>query len=214
MHAGFASQGGSKLKILISYVDNLSPGYEPSFPLWLWTPWCLIKHGFLGVHSRLDQYKFNQFSAMTFILFGEADLYSMVISGPLEHNFYKDETEFLHFFCLLILVTFACITMSSFLVDLLPSTLSFQVQKQVGEDVVAELMRAIEGQGLNMQVSALVNYTIGTLAGARCYDNDVVAAVILGAGTNAAYVELAHAIPKWHSLLPKSGEMVNKLSFA
>lgn len=59
-----------------------------------------------------------------------------------------------------------------------------------------------------------VNYTIGTLAGARCYDNDVVAAVILGAGTNAAYVELAHAIPKWHSLLPKSGEMVNKLSFA
>ncbi|XP_064938177.1 hexokinase-1-like isoform X2 [Musa acuminata AAA Group] len=105
MHAGLASQGGSKLKILISYVDNLPPG-------------------------------------------------------------------------------------------------------QVGEDVVAELMRAIEGQGLNMQVSALVNYTIGTLAGARCYDNDVVAAVILGAGTNAAYVELAHAIPKWHSLLPKSGEMV------
>ncbi|XP_065025392.1 hexokinase-1-like isoform X2 [Musa acuminata AAA Group] len=111
MHAGLASQGGSKLKILISYVDNLPPG-------------------------------------------------------------------------------------------------------QVGEDVVSELMRAIEGQGLNMQVSALVNYTIGTLAGARCYDNDVVAAVILGAGTNAAYVEHAHAIPKWHSLLPKSGEMVNKLSFA
>lgn len=79
------------------------------------------------------------------------DLYSMVISGPLEHNFYKDKTELfyaldlgganfhvlqgstgfeneqqkfpssyaysLHFFCLLILVTFACITMSSFLVD-------------------------------------------------------------------------------------------------
>ncbi|CAL9040865.1 unnamed protein product [Musa banksii] len=98
MHAGLASQGGSKLKILISYVDNLPPGYEPSFPLWLWTPWCLIKHGFLGVHSRLDQYKFNRFSAMTFILFGEADVYSMVISGPLEHNFSKDETEFLHFF--------------------------------------------------------------------------------------------------------------------
>lgn len=59
-----------------------------------------------------------------------------------------------------------------------------------------------------------VNYTIGTVAGGRCYDNDVVAAVILGTGKNAAYVEHAHAILKWHSLLPKSGEMVNKLSFA
>lgn len=46
------------------------------------------------------------------------------------------------------------------------------------------------------------------MAGGRYYDNDVVAAVILGTGTNAAYVERAHAIPKWHGLLPKSGEMV------
>ncbi|URE31889.1 glucose homeostasis [Musa troglodytarum] len=104
MHLGLASQGGSTLKIRISYVDNLPP------------------------------------------------------------------------------VTFACITMSSFLVDLLLSTLSFQVPKQVGEDVVTELTRAIEKQGLDMQVSALVNYTIRTLAGGRCYDNDVVSTVILGTG--------------------------------
>lgn len=31
----------------------------------------------------------------------------------------------------------------------------------------------------------------------------------MGTGTNAAYVERAHAIPKWHGLLPKSGEMVS-----
>ncbi|GLU22305.1 hypothetical protein SLE2022_383930 [Rubroshorea leprosula] len=59
-----------------------------------------------------------------------------------------------------------------------------------------------------MQVSALVNDTVGTLAGGRYMDNDVVAAVILGTGTNAAYVERAQAIPKWHGLLPKSGDMV------
>ncbi|KAJ0030015.1 hypothetical protein Pint_13282 [Pistacia integerrima] len=53
-----------------------------------------------------------------------------------------------------------------------------------------------------------VNDTIGTLAGGRYSNQDVVAAVILGTGTNAAYVERAHAIPKWHGLLPKSGEMV------
>lgn len=46
------------------------------------------------------------------------------------------------------------------------------------------------------------------MAGGRYYDNDVVAAVILGTGTNAAYVERAQAIPKWHGLLPKSGDMV------
>ena len=54
-----------------------------------------------------------------------------------------------------------------------------------------------------------VNDTIGTLAGGRYYNPDVIAAVILGTGTNAAYVERAHAIPKWHGLLPKSGDMVS-----
>lgn len=54
-----------------------------------------------------------------------------------------------------------------------------------------------------------VNDTIGTLAGGRYSSQDVIAAVILGTGTNAAYVERAHAIPKWHGLLPKSGEMVS-----
>lgn len=54
-----------------------------------------------------------------------------------------------------------------------------------------------------------VNDTIGTLAGGRYSNKDVIAAVILGTGTNAAYVEQAHAIPKWHGLLPKSGEMVS-----
>lgn len=57
-----------------------------------------------------------------------------------------------------------------------------------------------------------VNDTVGTLAGGRYNNPDVAAAVILGTGTNAAYVERAHAIPKWHGLLPKSGEMVSNIS--
>lgn len=57
-----------------------------------------------------------------------------------------------------------------------------------------------------------VNDTIGTLAGGRHADPDVSIAVILGTGTNAAYVERAQAIPKWHGPLPKSGEMVSKFS--
>lgn len=51
---------------------------------------------------------------------------------------------------------------------------------------------------------------MGTLAGGRYFHKDVIAAVILGTGTNAAYVESAQAIPKWHGALPESGEMVSK----
>ncbi|RYR04044.1 hypothetical protein Ahy_B06g083570 [Arachis hypogaea] len=78
----------------------------------------------------------------------------------------------------------------------------------VGEDVVEELTKSMQKIGLDMRVSALVNDTIGTLAGGRFYNQDVIAAVILGTGTNAAYVERANAIPKWHGPLPKSGDMV------
>lgn len=58
-----------------------------------------------------------------------------------------------------------------------------------------------------------VNDTVGTLAGGRYHDKDVAVAVILGTGTNAAYVENAHAIPKWNGLLPKSGDMVRSKAF-
>ncbi|MBA0597564.1 hypothetical protein Gorai_007367, partial [Gossypium raimondii] len=87
-------------------------------------------------------------------------------------------------------------------------TKGFSVEDTVGQDVVGELTKAIERAGLDMRVAVLVNDTVGTLAGGRYNNPDVAAAVILGTGTNAAYVEHAHAIPKWHGLLPKSGEMV------
>lgn len=54
-----------------------------------------------------------------------------------------------------------------------------------------------------------VNDTVGTLAGGRYDNKDVAIAVILGTGSNAAYVERAQAIPKWQGPPPKSGEMVS-----
>lgn len=41
-----------------------------------------------------------------------------------------------------------------------------------------------------------VNDAVGTLAGARYWDDDVMVAVILGTGTNACYVERTDAITK------------------
>ncbi|KAL5988364.1 hypothetical protein ACLOJK_036128 [Asimina triloba] len=53
-----------------------------------------------------------------------------------------------------------------------------------------------------------VNDTLGALAGARYLSSHVMASVILGTGTNAAYVELASAVHKWRGPEPKSGHMI------
>ncbi|KAL5985955.1 Hexokinase-4, chloroplastic [Asimina triloba] len=87
-------------------------------------------------------------------------------------------------------------------------TKGFSVSGTAGRDVVACLNDAMERLGLDMRVSALVNDTVGTLAGARYYDDDVVAAVILGTGTNACYVERTDAIPKLQGQITCSGKTI------
>jgi hexokinase len=78
-------------------------------------------------------------------------------------------------------------------------TKGFKVSGMEGKNVVACLNEAMEAHGLDMRVSALVNDGVGTLAGARYWDEDVMVGVILGTGTNACYVEQKHAIPKLRS---------------
>ncbi|KAF9587860.1 hypothetical protein IFM89_006114 [Coptis chinensis] len=112
MHAGLASEGGSKFKMLISYVDNLPTGDEH------------------GVFYALDLGGTN-FRVLRVQLGGK--------------------------------------------------------EGRVGQDVGAELTEALERKGVDKRVAALVNDTIGTSAGGRYDNNDVVAAVILGTGTNATY---------------------------
>ncbi|KAL2926301.1 Hexokinase-2 [Bienertia sinuspersici] len=71
---------------------------------------------------------------------------------------------------------------------LLNWTKDYDVQDSIGKDMVEELKAALEKRAININVSALLNDTVGTLAGGRFYDKNVVAAVILGTGMNAAYV--------------------------
>lgn len=49
-----------------------------------------------------------------------------------------------------------------------------------------------------------MNNAVGTLAMGHYYDEDTVAAVIIGAGTNASYIERNAAIPKSQGLLTNS----------
>lgn len=98
--------------------------------------------------------------------------------------------------------------------------------------------RALEKHGLKLRVHALVSiftclhYSInivykrhfrvdsdsrieqvddivGNLAGGRYYEKDCVAAITLGMGTNAAYVDTTQSAPRWHDSLPKKGEIVS-----
>lgn len=54
-----------------------------------------------------------------------------------------------------------------------------------------------------------VDDTIGVLAGGRYYSKESVAAVTLGMGTNAAYIESAQSVVKWPDQTPKPEEIVN-----
>lgn len=58
-----------------------------------------------------------------------------------------------------------------------------------------------------------MNNTVGTLALGHYYDKDTVAAVIIGAGTNACYIESNEAITKGQGLLTNSGRMVSYFSY-
>lgn len=66
-----------------------------------------------------------------------------------------------------------------------------------GQDVVLLLEAAFKRRKLDISVTALVNDTVGTLV-THCYqDPKTYIAVILGTGTNAAYVEKACNVTKW-----------------
>ncbi|PSR87877.1 Hexokinase-like 2 protein [Actinidia chinensis var. chinensis] len=85
---------------------------------------------------------------------------------------------------------------------------SLAVDDTVGKELVNDMNQALEKHGLDMRVFALVDDAIGDLAGGRYYNKETIAAITLGMGTNAAYVETAASVPKWNDPLPKSGELV------
>ncbi|KAF7809977.1 putative hexokinase-like 2 protein [Senna tora] len=79
----------------------------------------------------------------------------------------------------------------------------------VGKELVDDFNRALNNHGIhNIQVFAMVEDTIGCLAGGRYYSRDNVAAVTLGMMTNAAYVEAAQDVPRWLHQSPPSTELV------
>ncbi|KAL3532538.1 hypothetical protein ACH5RR_006059 [Cinchona calisaya] len=215
MHAGLASEGGSKLKMLISYVDNLPTGGEKGLFYALdlgGTNFRVLRVQLGGSENPVVKPEFKEVSIPPHLMVGSSEALFDFIAAALA-KFVATEGEDI---CLPpgrqrelgFTFSFPVRQLSIASGTLIKWTKGFSIKDTVGQDVVGELKKAMERIGLDMCVAALVNDTVGTLAGGRYNNPDVIAAVILGTGTNAAYVERAHAIPKWHGLLPKSGEMV------
>ncbi|KAL8223355.1 hypothetical protein R6Q57_018830 [Mikania cordata] len=213
MHAGLASDGGSKLKMLISFVDNLPTGEEKGIFYALdlgGTNFRVLRVKLGGVKNVKKE--FQEVSIPPNFMIGKSEDLFDFIAGELA-KFVATEDEDMQIppgtqrelgFTFSFPVKQSSIAGGT----LVRWTKGFNIEDAVGLDVVEELTKAMERIGLDMRVSALVNDTVGTLAGGRYGNPHVIAAVILGTGTNAAYVERASAIPKWQGLHPKSGEMV------
>ncbi|KAL3528684.1 hypothetical protein ACH5RR_008006 [Cinchona calisaya] len=215
MHAGLASEGGSKLKMLISYVDNLPTGDEEGVYYALdlgGTNFRVLRVELGGKTGGIVSQEFAEASIPPELMVGTSDALFDYIAAELAKFITEEEEKYhpppgrqreLGF-------TFSFPVMQTSINSgtLIRWTKGFSIDDTVGNDVVAELTKAMHRQGVDVNVTALVNDTIGTLAGGRFSNKDVAIAVIMGTGTNAAYVERAQAIPKWHGPLPKSGEMV------
>ncbi|KAI3892437.1 hypothetical protein MKX03_012655 [Papaver bracteatum] len=207
MHAGLASEGGSKLKMLNSYVHNLPTGDEHGLFYALdlgGTNFRVLRVQLGGREGRVAKQEFTEVSIPPELM--------TATSGELFDFIAKELARFIAtegegFFLppggqreLGFTFSFPVKQLSISSGTLIRWTKGFSIDDAVDKDVVVELTKALDRQGIDMRVAALVNDTIGTLAGGKYFNNDVAAAVILGTGTNAAYVERAHG------LLPKSGE--------
>ncbi|ONM28989.1 hexokinase1 [Zea mays] len=215
MGAGLEKDGGSRVKMLLSYVDKLPTGREEGLFYGLdlgGTNFRVLKVQLGGNAKHVVDRDSREVGIPPHLMSGSSsELFGFIASELAKFvdddekcanisNGKKREIGFTF--------SFPVKQRSVASGTLVKWTKAFSINDAVGEDVVAELQTAMEKQGLDMHVAALINDAVGTLAGARYYDKDVVAGVIFGTGTNAAYVEKANAIPKWEGELPHSGDMI------
>ncbi|OAY68609.1 Hexokinase-3 [Ananas comosus] len=225
MHAGLASDGGSKLKMLLTFIDTLPDGSEEGIYYALdlgGTNFRVLRVQLGGKGSMILSHKVESQPLPEELKSGTSEILFDYIASTLK-NFVEreeddsqqktDERRALGFtFSFPVRQTSVS---SGFLIKW---TKGFSIEDAVGKDIARGLEEAMTTKGLNMRVAALfaltlrgerplVNDTVGTLALGHYYDQDTVAAVIIGTGTNACYIERTDAIIKCQGLLTNSGGM-------
>ncbi|RDY13008.1 Hexokinase-2, chloroplastic, partial [Mucuna pruriens] len=213
MRAGLGP--GPGLPMIPTYVENLPSGNEKGLFYALdlgGTNFRVLRVQLGGKDERVIATEFDQVSIPQDLMFGTSEeLFDFIASGLAK--FASKEDGRFHLSAgrkREIGFTFSFPVKQTSIDSgiLIKWTKGFAVSGTAGRDVVACLNEAMERQGLDMRVSALVNDTVGTLAGAEYWDNDVMVAVILGTGTNACYVEQISAIPNLQGHVSSSGKMI------
>lgn len=214
MRAGLREEGGSKIKMIVSYVDNLPTGNEEGvfYALDLGgTNFRVLRVQLAGKEKRVAKRESKEVSIPPHLLSGSAsELFGFIASALAKFIANEKHSEVFDGRQRELGFTFSFPVRQTSIASgtLIKWTKAFSIDDAVGEDVVTELQTAMEKEGVDMHVVALINDTVGTLATGRYNDEDVVIGVILGTGSNAAYVEEASTIPKLEGELPKSGNMV------
>ncbi|XP_066307936.1 hexokinase-3 isoform X2 [Miscanthus floridulus] len=183
MHAGLASDGGSKLKMLLTFVDALPAGNEQG-------TYYSIDLG--GTNFRVLRVEVGAGSVVT----------SRKVEVTIPEELTKGTIEELFNFVAMTLKEFVETEDGKDEQRVLGFTFSFPVRQTSVSS--GSLIRWTKG----FFIEDAVNDTVGTLALGHYYDEDTVAAVIIGAGTNACYIERTDAIIKCQGLLTNSGGMV------
>ncbi|KAI8388163.1 hexokinase-domain-containing protein [Radiomyces spectabilis] len=96
---------------------------------------------------------------------------------------------------------------------LLTWTKGFSCTGAVGKDPVILLQDALLKKHLPVKVTALVNDTVGTLLSNAYNKPDTIAGLILGTGSNGAYIEQMDKIGKWQGGKTAFPEMIINMEF-
>ncbi|XP_049931586.1 hexokinase-3-like isoform X2 [Nymphaea colorata] len=213
MHAGLASEGGSKLKMLLTFVDTLPSGHEKGIYYALdlgGTNFRVLRVQLSGKRQRIIDHHVEKQAIPPHIMTGTSEALFDYLASILKQFVEKEEgyqpspgTKALGF-----TFSFPMKQTSVSSGVLVKWTKGFAIHDMDGKDVAGCLQEAMARVGLDMTVVALVNDTVGTLALGHYHDDDTVAAIIIGTGTNACYVERTDAITKCQGLLSNSGSMV------
>lgn len=92
-------------------------------------------------------------------------------------------------------------------------TKGFNCQGAIGKDPVILLQDALAKKHVPVLVSALVNDTVGTLLSNAYSKPETNAGIILGTGSNGAYIEKMSNIRKWKGGPTSSDEMIINMEF-
>ncbi|XP_051143769.1 hexokinase-3-like isoform X2 [Andrographis paniculata] len=189
MHAGLASEGGSKLKMLLTYVQNLPTGNEN------------------GTYYALD--------------IGETNLRILRVHlGGQRHGLIEHDLEQRPIPQTLLnstseeLFDFIAASLKEFVESKESSMSSLTESRELGFTFSFPVKQTTSSSGYlikwtkGFSVEDMINDTVGTLALGHYHDEDTVAAVVFGTGTNACYMERADAIIKCQGVATTSGGMV------